>query len=187
VDVPSQQTSHRQTEKEFQPWLCKTERVLGLVYPEATMTAAGDNGAAPPAIAWCCLAIILALVVGVGAPDHLVLRHVVQTLPLWAAVVLGFRRSSATGWLALPFFLFWLVLMTFIWLFVLGIARIVTFSPLEIAMTILVGAASIVGVVMFARIRSRLPVWGMAALFVVAAAVQWVCFRMSLLPAIAHR
>jgi hypothetical protein len=154
-----------------------------------TMSVAHDNGVVPPAIAWGCLAIILALVMGVGVPDGLVLRHVVQTLPLWAAVVLGFRRSPATGWLALPFFLFWLVLMTFIWLFVLEIARIVTgtFSPLEIAMTIVVGAASVVGVVMFGRIKSGLRTWAAVGLFVAGAVVQWGCFRLSLLPAIAHR
>lgn len=141
------------------------------------------------AVAWCCLAIILALVVGVGVPDHLVLRHVVQTLPLWAAVVLGFRRSGAAGWVGLPFFLFWLVLMTFIWLFLVGIARVLTgtFSPLETAMTIVVGGAALVGISMFARIKSGLPVWRAAGLFLAAAAFQWVCFRASLLPSIAHR
>lgn len=147
------------------------------------------NSAAPFGVAACCLAIILALVVGVGVPDHLVLRHVVQTLPLWAAVPLGFRRSAATGWLALPFFVFWLVLMTFIWLFLLGISRVVTgtFTPLEIAMTIVVGLASLVGIALFARIKSGLPAWGAAILFIIAAAAQFACFRASLLPSIARR
>lgn len=161
-----------------------TQKSFGMGSPEARATTA-----APVDIAACCLAIILALVVGVGVPDHLVLRHVVQTLPLWAAVLLGFRRSAATGWLALPFFLFWFVLMTFIWLFLLGISRIVTgtFSPLEIAMTIIVGLASLIGIALFARIKSGLPAWGAAALFIIAAAAQFACFRASLLPSIARR
>ena len=155
-----------------------------LVIPETRA-----NSAAPFGVAACCLAIILALVIGVGVPDHLVLRHVVQTLPLWAAVLLGFRRSAATGWLALPFFLFWLVLMTFIWLFLLGIARIVTgtFSPLEIAMTIVVGLACLAGIALFARIKSGLAAWAAASLFIIAAAAQFACFRASLLPSIAPR
>jgi hypothetical protein len=140
-------------------------------------------------IAACCLAIILALVVGVGVPDGLVLRHLVQTLPLWVAVVLGFRRSTASGWVALPFFLFWLVLMTMIWLYVLGVAHVISghFSPLEIAMTIVVGAASLAGIAAFARFKSGLSAWSAAGLFIALAAVQWVCFRLSLLPVIAHR
>jgi len=102
----------------------------------------------PIAIAVCCLVIIVALVVGVGLAAGLVLRHVVQTLPLWIGVLAGARRSRAVGWIGLPMFLFWLVLMSLIWLYLLGIARVISghFSPIEIAMTILVGAAGIVGI-----------------------------------------
>lgn len=156
---------------------------------EAAVVPARQVSGAPVAIAACCLAIVLALVVGVGAPDGLVLRHVVQTLPFWAAVVLGFRRSTATGWTALPLFLFWLVLMSLIWLFLLGVARVVTgtFSPLEIAMTVLVGAASLVGIGGSLRLKSGLTARRAAMLFVVFAAIQFACFRISLLPSIAHR
>src|SRR5256885_3769335 len=107
----------------------------------------------PIAIAVCCLVIIVALVVGVGLAAGLVLRHVVQTLPLWIGVLAGARRSRAVGWIGLPMFLFWLVLMSLIWLYLLGIARVISghFSPIEIAMTILVGAAGIVWIAVFAR------------------------------------
>ncbi len=117
-----------------------------------------ESGKKPVAMALCSLAIIIALVVGVGLASNLVLRHVVQTLPLWIAVVLGFRRSRATGWVALPLFLFWLTLMVIIWLYLLGIASLISghFSPIEIAMTITVGAASIIGIGLFARFKSRL-------------------------------
>lgn len=136
----------------------------------------------------CCLVIILALVGGVGLASGLVLRHLVQTLPLWVGVVLGWRRSRATGWIALPLFLFWLLLMALIWLYLLGISHILSghFSPLEIAMTIVVGAASMVGIAMFGRFKSSLSVASAASLFVIAAAIQWVCFRASFLPAIAR-
>jgi hypothetical protein len=152
------------------------------------MVAGRANSAAPVAIAACCLTIILALG-GVGVPDGLVVRHVVPTLPLWAAIVLGLRRSPATGWLALPFFLFWLTLMTLICLFLAGIARVVTghFSSLEIAMTIVVGAASATGIALFARLKAGLLAWRAASLFVAATAFQFACFRLSQLPAIAHR
>jgi hypothetical protein len=139
-------------------------------------------------IAWCCLAIIVALLV-VGSVSHGVLRHIVQTAPLWAAVVLGFRRSELTKWVALPSFLFWLMIMIFIWLFLLGWAQIVqgTFSPTEIAMTLIVGIASIAGLISCFRTRATTS-WEMAVLsFLIFAGLQLLTFRLSLLPAIAHR
>ena len=120
--------------------------------------------AEPTVIAICWLAIIAALVLGVGLATNLVLRHVVQTAPLWIGVILGFRHSRAASWAALPLFLVWLVLMALIWLYLLGLSNLISghFAPVEIAMTIIVGAAAIV-------------------------AIQLACLRMSFLPAIAHR
>src|SRR5256885_15711083 len=77
----------------------------------------------PIAISVCCLVIIVALVVGVGLAAGLVLRHVVQTLPLWIGVLAGARRSPAVGWRGLPMVLFWPGLMSPISLFPLRIAR----------------------------------------------------------------
>jgi len=86
-------------------------------------------------------------------------------------------------------FLFWLVLMSLIWLYLLGIARVISghFSPIEIAMTILVGAAAIVGIAMFARVKWSLSGAAGLGLFLLVAVAQWVCFRLSFLPAIANR
>ena len=147
------------------------------------------QGWQPFVVAGCSLAIIAALVLGVGIGSHLVLRHVVQTLPLWVAVTLGLKRSRAAGWAGLPVFLFWLVLMTFIWLYLLGVSNMLSghFTQLEIAMTVVVGIASVVGLVAFFRLKSCLSGWGLASIFIVLAVAQVVCFRLSLLPAIAHR
>ncbi|HKV47929.1 MAG TPA: hypothetical protein VJN69_07535 [Candidatus Acidoferrales bacterium] len=152
-----------------------------------TLTSTASSG--PTVIAFCCLAIILALVVGVGIPDKLVLRHIVQTLPLWPVIVLGFRRSNTVGWASLPLFLFWLLLMTLIWLYLLGVSHLINghFSPLEIAMTLVVGAASLVGIGAFWRFKSGLSAVRAVILFVVFAAFQFSCLRVSLLPSIAHR
>ena len=148
-----------------------------------------SSGPTPMAIAICGLIVILALVVGVGLASNLVLRHIVQTLPLWFGVVLGFRRAQITGWITLPSFLFWLALMAVIWLYLLGIARIISghFSPVEIAMTIIVGAASLIGIVMFARLKSLCSPAKAVAAFAAMAVLQLACFRLSFLPAIAHR
>jgi len=82
-------------------------------------------------------------------------------------------------------FLFWLVLMSLIWLYLLGIARVISghFSPIEVAMTIIVGVASTVGIVVFARFKSYLSGGAALGVFILAAVVQWVCLRVSFLPA----
>jgi hypothetical protein len=136
----------------------------------------------------CCLSIIAALLV-VGAVSHGVLRHIVQTSPLWIAIVLGIRRSGWIKWAALPCFVFWLILMILIWLFLLGWAGIIsgTFSSTEIAMTLIVGLASVVGIVKALSLRAGVGAWSAIATVLLVAVLQLTAFRLSLLPAIAHR
>src|SRR5437870_8960069 len=139
-------------------------------------------------VAYCSLAILVALYV-VGAVSHGSLRHEVQTLPLWFPIVLGFRQRELAKWSALPCFIFWLVIMAFIWLFLLGWARILTghYSPVEVAMTLVIGAACLYGIVVSLRWRTaarRIVALGVAALF---AALQLLAFRLSLIPYIANQ
>ncbi|HXX15147.1 MAG TPA: hypothetical protein VEJ47_09625 [Candidatus Eremiobacteraceae bacterium] len=135
----------------------------------------------------CCVAAIAALLV-VGVVSHGVLRHIVQTSPLWIGVVLGLRGSDLTKWATLPCFVFWLLVMVAIWLFLLGWARIVsgTFSSTEIAMTVVVGAASIAGIIKAAKVRSGVGLWPAIATGALLAVIQVVAFRVSMLPHIAH-
>src|SRR5208282_1950882 len=136
----------------------------------------------------CCLAMIAALLI-VGAVSHGILRHIVQTSPLWIAIVLGVRRSAWTKWAALPCFVLWLLLMTSIWLFLLGWAQIIsgTFSPTEIAMTLIVGLASVIGLVTAVRIRSAVRALPATVVVLLVALLQLVALRISFLPQIAHR
>src|SRR5437763_14383204 len=101
---------------------------------------------APKWIAYCSLAILVALYV-VGAVSNGSLRHEVQTLPLWFPIVLGFGQRELAKWSALPCLIFWLVIMIFIWLFMLGWASFVTghFYTTEIAMTLVIGASFVTG------------------------------------------
>jgi hypothetical protein len=139
-------------------------------------------------IAYCSLAIILALQV-VGVVSHTSVRHVVQTLPLWFPVVSGLRQRELAKWAALPCLIFWLVIMVLIWLFLLGWARVVAghFTPVEIAMTLLIGAACVLAIGKSLRWRTAvrpLPALGVIILF---GALQFLAFRFSLLPYIARR
>jgi hypothetical protein len=139
-------------------------------------------------IAYCSLVVLVALYV-VGAVSNGSLRHEVQTLPLWFPIVLGFRQRELAKWCALPCFIFWLAIMVFIWLFLLGWARIVTghFSPTEIAMTLAIGVACLAGIGESLRWRTTvrpLAAWAVAVLF---AGLQLLAFRLSLIPYIATR
>jgi hypothetical protein len=143
---------------------------------------------APQWIAYCSLAVLVALYV-VGAVSNGSLRHEVQTLPLWFPIVMGFRQRQLARWSALPCFIFWLTIMIFIWLFLLGWAKMITghFSPVEIAMTLVIGFACISGIVVSLRFRTAvrpLAAWGTVVLF---AALQLLAFRLSLIPYIATR
>jgi hypothetical protein len=137
---------------------------------------------------FCCVAILAALLV-VGAVSHGVIRHIVQTSPLWVAIFLGARCSPASKWAALPCLVFWLVLMSAIWLYLLGWARIVTgnFSPTEIAMTLIVGMTSLAGIVAGFTMISGVLGLRAAIIVVLVGALQVAALRVSLLPAIAHR
>jgi hypothetical protein len=137
-------------------------------------------------IGWCSLAILVALYI-VGAVSHGSLRHEVQTLALWVPVVAGFNRREYARWCALPCFLFWLLIMVLIWLFLLGVSHLFSgqFSPIEIAMTIVVGLTSAVGAVLCV-LRARWS-WLGSGLVVFFAVLQVALMRISFLPAIAHQ
>src|SRR4051812_3015692 len=103
-------------------------------------------------------------------------------------MALALRRSRAAGWAALPCFAVWLLLMTVIWLFLLGWAQLLsgTFSPVEIPMTLLVGAASAAGIASAVRGKPRLRGWPAVATVVLGAAVQLAALRISFLPGISR-
>jgi len=136
----------------------------------------------------CCAAIIAALYV-VGLVSGTSLRHVVQTAPIWIGVVLGFRGSALARWIALPFFLFWLAIVVIIWLFLLNIAHWVngTFTPPEVAMTVVMACASIGGIVTAVRGGKRTSAMAAIGMFVLGAVLQFATFWVSMLPGIARR
>lgn len=149
-----------------------------------------DRAPKPSGIVLCCLAIVVALIFGVGMPDRLVLRHVVQTLPLWVPTVLGLRGSRTSSWTSLPLFIFWFALMVLIWLYLLGISHLIDghFTALEIAMTIVVGVSSATGIYLcLVSGRNGLRATKAFCLFAGFAILQCACLLASLLPAIAHR
>jgi hypothetical protein len=140
----------------------------------------------PKTIGYCALVTLVALYI-VGAVSNGVLRHVVQTLPLWFPIVMGLRQREIAKWASLPCFIIWLVLMTLIWLFLLGWAKVVSghFTPIEVILTLVVSAASIAGFVIGFRWRTTLS-WSKAlSASLIFTVLQVVALRISFLPSIA--
>jgi hypothetical protein len=127
--------------------------------------------------------------IAVGLVSHGIIRHVVQTAPLWIAIALGIRRSEFAKWAAVPCLVLWFLLMAAIWLFLLGWARLIsgTFTPVETALTIVVGAASLLGCVSALRTRTQTRPAAAVAVMLALAVLQIVALRVSFLPAVAHR
>jgi len=138
--------------------------------------------------AWC-LAALIASLLAIGLASSLVLRHILQALP--AAVILAAvakRRRGAT-YAALAVFLFWLLIMTLIWFFLLGLAKILTgtFSPAEITFTITTGIATAFGIGAVLMARRNTTLGRSLIAFAVGAALQISAMWLSLQPMFAHR
>jgi hypothetical protein len=106
-------------------------------------------------------------------------------------MVLGFRQRPAAKWTAVPCFVIWLTLMTlmtFIWLFLLGWARIVSghFSPTEIVLTLIVGAASVTGLGVSLRWPTNFTWLKGLATAALLAVLQLAALRISFIPYIAN-
>jgi hypothetical protein len=67
--------------------------------------------------------------------------------------------------------------MALIWLYLLGLSNLISghFAPVEIAMTIIVGAAAIVGIAGFIRFKSSLSPIKAGGIFVLMLAIQLAC------------
>src|SRR6187401_3065041 len=137
--------------------------------------------ARPQLVATAALLILVALyVVGAVSVPPGSLRHEVQTLPLWIPIVAGYRGRPIAKWAALP----WLAIMIAIWLYLLGIARIVTgrFFPTEVAMTLVVGAAAAIGLGACARWKTTTSLPAVAITLLTMTALQLLAFRIGLIP-----
>ncbi|HWN85651.1 MAG TPA: hypothetical protein VNN99_10880 [Vicinamibacterales bacterium] len=140
----------------------------------------------PTVVAHASLAVLIALyVVGAVSVPPGSLRHEVQTLPLWIPIVAGYRGRPIAKWAALP----WLAIMIAIWLYLLGIARIVTgrFFPTEVAMTLVVGAAAAIALGACARWKTTTSLPAVAITLLAMTALQLLAFRISLIPYIGQR
>ena len=125
----------------------------------------------------------------VGLVSHTPIRHLIQVSPAGIALATIRFRAPWAAYAALPVFLFWLLIMVAIWLFLLGLANLVTgtFSPAEIALTVVIGASCAWGTVASLRTpvsTGWIPRSSAAAAF---AAMQVAAMWFSLRPGLAAR
>ena len=139
-------------------------------------------------VAWCLLALIVFMLL-VGVVSDTVLRHSVQVAPGIVGLVLLLRRIPWAPYAALAAFVFWLFIMTLIWLFLLGLARVVTgdFTAPEVGLTIVVGLASVAGIVAVLRVRSTARPLHRVFAFLAFAGCQVAAMWTSLQPFLATR
>lgn len=98
---------------------------------------------------------VLLGLLAVGLVSQSLLRHAVQVIPV-AVALWGIARRKAWGRpAALGVCALWCFIMLLIWLFLLGVARIVSghYTPAEVVLTVLIAAA---GAIAFAA-GLRLP------------------------------
>ena len=134
------------------------------------------------------IAVVVSLLL-VGVVSGTMLRHVVQVAPVVAAIVVIFLRPQWSRPVSLPLFVFWLFIMSLIWLFLLDLARVVTghFTPAEVALTLVIGAACLVGLWASIKDVSRVPIWRGLAVVAIFGALQVGAMWLSLQPAFANR
>ena len=134
------------------------------------------------------IAVVVSLLL-VGVVSGTMLRHVVQVAPVVAAIVVILGRPQWSRSVSIPLFVFWLFIMSLIWLFLLDLARVVTghFTPAEVALTLVIGAACLVGLRASVKSVSPVPIWKSLAVVAIFAALQVGAMWLSLQPAFANR
>jgi len=126
----------------------------------------------------------------VGLVSHTPIRHLVQVSPAILALLLSIPRPAWAHCAALPIHIVWLFLMVLIWLYLLGIARVIngTFSPTEIILTVAIGLSCALGVLISVWRRTVLAALRVkVGLFVSFLALQLFSIWLSMQPYISGR
>jgi hypothetical protein len=133
--------------------------------------------------------LVLVSLLLVGVVSGTIIRHAIQVLPVLFAGVAIMVDPSWGRFAPIPVLAFWLFIMLLIWLFLLGLANVITgqFSPAEVSLTVAIGLASAVGLAASAR-GTRHSRWPAAvATLLIFGALQIGAMWLSLQPAFSSR
>jgi hypothetical protein len=117
------------------------------MWPRSSTSSDAQDGLGFPGLVAVSLGIVAAALIAVGLVSGTLPTHLVQISPLVLVLPLLARAPQWGSVVAGAVLSFWLVTMVGIWLFLLGLSRFLsgTFSPIEIALTIVIGIASVAG------------------------------------------
>jgi len=121
------------------------------------------------------LVVIAISLLIIGIVSGTILRHAVQIVPVIAAAVLVYRRSTLAAPVAVGVSAFWLAIMVLIWLYLMGVSRIAsgTYSATEIGLTMVIGLATLYGSAAAIGQRQRLSRGRWLGLAAIAFATQY--------------
>lgn len=139
-------------------------------------------------VARCLAGLVVALVL-IGLVSGTPLRHLIQVIPAVFLLAAIAGRVPWASWAALPLFAFWFLIVLGIWLWLLGLANIITghFTVPEVALTVVIGLCSVVGVVGAVRSLSHVGKLGLCLAFLSFAALQVIAMWFSLQPLVSER
>lgn len=139
-------------------------------------------------VAGCLGGLALSLLL-VGIVSATFVRHLFQILPAVVALIAVLRRPALGSYAAIPIFIFWFLIMVVIWLYLLGVARIITgrFTMIEIVLTVLIGLLSVFGTIGSVCFRPAASFEARTAAFVVFALFQIGTMWVSLLGPFVNR
>jgi hypothetical protein len=131
------------------------------------------------------LTVVIALLL-VGVVSGTILRHAVQVTPALVATVVVVRQPVWSRFAAIAVFAFWLLIMLLIWLYLLGLANVITgrFTLVEVILTIVIGLACVAGLAVTVGRPVR---WSGLFACVMSGALQVGAMWLSLQPALANR
>ena len=104
-------------------------------------------------VALCLIGVVVSLIL-VGIVSQTLLRHVVQIVPALLALWLVLRKPAVGAYAATPIFAFWALIMALIWLYLLGLSGIASgsYSAVEITLTVVIAACSLLGITKSLRV-----------------------------------
>ena len=134
------------------------------------------------------LAVIIVCLLVIGAVSGTIVRHIVQLIPIFAALCLALAGRKGAASAALPLFSFWFLIMVLVLLTATGIANVApgTYSPTEIAMASLIWIACGLGGCRVLWMRSESSLGIRVGLFLSFGMLQILLFRVSFIRQLAQ-
>jgi hypothetical protein len=163
--------------------------VLAVVLLKPWKSAVAAKPPEPAQVTRVSVLLIACALVLVGLASNTLIIHLVQIAPLVLLAVLFSWKPAWSAAAAVSLCSFWLVVMGGIWLFLVGLSRFFTgtFSTTEIVLTIVIGLASLTGLVAGPRAARYLPAAARVLTPVVAAGLQAAALWFSYHPVVTSR